>query len=66
MKCMHCGEKEYLSRHCEIHWALGVFFQYECGHLWHGKDLMAEYIKWLDELSESEKMEIFKTYWKGG
>lgn len=65
-KCMHCGRVEYRSQHCELHWALGVFFQYECNHLWRGKDVLTEFPKWLGSLTESEKRNIFQHYWKGG
>jgi hypothetical protein len=68
MKCNYCGNESKYSGHCETHWMLGTFFQYELqGAKWNfneGNDgMMRKYESWIQELSEEDIEDIRNHYW---
>lgn len=68
MKCKYCNDEAKYDEHCETHWMLGVFFQYElAGQLWSLNDdsqtFVTKYENWINELSDKTIENIRKNYW---
>lgn len=68
MKCKYCNGEVKRDEHCETHFMLGVFFQYEMvGRLWSMSDdsetFISKYESWVQELSNQSIENIRKNYW---
>lgn len=68
MKCKYCHDEAKYDEHCETHFMLGAFFQYELGgRLWSMSDdsqtFIGKYEDWMQDLSKQSIENIRKNYW---
>lgn|GEM_PF-4430881 len=68
MKCKYCDNEVKYDEHCDTHFMLGVFFQYELlGQKWNTVDdlktFTEKYELWIQEVSEKVIENIRKNYW---
>lgn len=67
LKCHFCNKEVKLKykNHCDFHFLLGVFFQYERTWLWSTTDSEEEFMSkfkcWLDSLTQQQKESIYHT-----